>query len=175
MSKRDIKVPAEFREDFPQLAEVLHRDTDQSVAIVGMTFVENAMLMLLSKFCIDDEKLQKRIKRYPSFFGQPNQLAETVYVLGLIEKSLLFKIHKLIDIRNYFAHSTESMTFTNDAITKLAAKLAVPNSILLKKRIEEGPDLTARERFVYGIIDVIHKLTTITESTEKRQYPGPSN
>jgi DNA-binding MltR family transcriptional regulator len=87
------------------LVSEIEEQSDRGVAIVGLAWVEEALLEALESFLVDDKKARDRL------FGRSGPLSslsakiDLARLLGMTTKVISSDMHTMREIRNEFAHS----------------------------------------------------------------------
>jgi DNA-binding MltR family transcriptional regulator len=106
---------------FEQLGKQIYRqESERSYAIVGGVELEESLGTLLLSFCVDDKQTEKALEStLGSFYVRIN----VAWILGLISRDEYDDLHLIREIRNYFAHGTEGVSFEDKQVAERCGKL----------------------------------------------------
>mgnify|MGYP001166140137 CR=1 FL=1 len=158
-------------------AEFLAAITDQSdlaCALIVTTFIEHALITILSRFFIKGDTSKNMFKEGGNLgdFGKCTNMA---YCLGFISDPIRANLATIGDIRNRFAHNPGHIDFQDSEISKLCLALTMPKGWFTKERFEASEKLgkeigTSRDRFV-EISKLLFAHLIITAKPVKHQEP----
>lgn len=96
---------AEALERMLTLAEEMNAQTDRGVAIVGATWVEEAIYESLASVLPRDTKSWERLFRMDGPLSSFSAKIDLLHLLGLTSENIRSDMHRLREIRNIFAHN----------------------------------------------------------------------
>jgi hypothetical protein len=142
MSKRRVLA------NYHAMRQEFDHATDRAVAVLGASYVEEALLdALLVRLGIDDNIAVERLLENGaplSTFSNKISLAEAVHLIGPRTKGDLDRIRR---VRNECAHSVNPISFTDQRLKDLIAALT-PRALPLYGSRPELPDASdPRSRF----------------------------
>jgi len=86
------------------VAEVANQ-TDRGVAIVGIAWVEEALMAAIYSFLEKDKSSWERLFRKSGPLSSLSAKIDIARLLGIMSSEIAADLHRLRDIRNEFAHS----------------------------------------------------------------------
>jgi hypothetical protein len=105
----------------------IHRHTDAGFVLVATQNLMNALEVLLVSHMPGINR--DLYKRFFGGFGPMATFSSKIYfceAFGIIDKKLATELHKLREVRNLFAHATDTLDFTMASVQALTANLDFP-------------------------------------------------
>jgi|GEM_PF-3366672 len=126
--------------------EAINEGTDLACVLISTSFLDQCLASLLEKYFIVSKTAQHLLDYRYGAIGALSTRNDLSYCLGLISKRLYQNIKDAGNIRNVFAHSHISISFTDTDVSKLVDNLTFP-SILAATRIENGESQQVSDPF----------------------------
>ncbi len=127
-TRKREKIPLRFNDRARVLAQVMNEETDQGCAVIGGQIVCNGLESLLRAFLRDDSECSRFA--LDSLFAGYGPLAtftgkiHMAYSIQLIPKIIRDRLDMIRKIRNHFAHSQTSASFSDAACQDVLMLLA---------------------------------------------------
>jgi len=131
------KIPAieKLSEESQALYDAVNDERDLPCVLISTSFLDHCLVSLLERFFIQSDNTKKVLDPRSGSLGTFSARVDMSYCLGLISKGLFQNLHKVGRIRNKFAHSYLSKTFTDPEVVYLCEKLTFPK-VAGGKRVE---------------------------------------
>lgn len=126
--------------------EAINEGTDLACVLISTSYLDQCLASLLEKHFTVSDTAQRLLDYRNGAIGSLSTRNDVSYCLGLISKKLYQNIKTAGEIRNVFAHSHISISFTDINISKLVEKLTFPQ-ILAATRIENGESQQVADSF----------------------------
>lgn len=102
-----------------KLFDVLNKDDDLSVIIVGSSFIDTVLTSILEKKFIKSSITNKMLDSKGGALGTFIARADACYILGLIRKPLYKDLIKIAEVRNEVAHYRLALNFESERVINL--------------------------------------------------------
>ncbi len=136
----DLSRQAYSLEDVMQIMQELSSKDDREAAIVGAAIIEAELEKLLRSHMVGlDENAGNELFSRSAPLATAWAKAKVAMALGFISKELQADITQLGKIRNAFAHSARSLTFSHSLVSEECAKLTMTNEAALRRQIDNLP------------------------------------
>jgi DNA-binding MltR family transcriptional regulator len=126
MAARQVPQPLELSVEAIGLARLIASENPRACALIGVSFLENALASILLAFFVDTEESKSLLDVSTGILGPFVARANMAYCLGLISKPVLENLKRLAKIRNEFAHSYRPVDFTTAPVPDLCRTLTTP-------------------------------------------------
>ena len=110
--------------------------SDRATAIVGGSFVDELLTLLLKDFFVADPENDKKLFSGSGSLATFAAKIDMAFRLGLISKSEHKSLHYIRSIRNVFAHQLGDATFSNQSIIDKCRNISVPYDMLVPDFVE---------------------------------------
>jgi hypothetical protein len=127
-----------------KIAQLLRKENDRSVAIIGASLIEVQLEELLSKGMIDHKEVPSFFKGYAPLASLSAKASLAVF-LGLIPVDVFKDITYIRKIRNEFAHSHEDIDFSKPPISDFISNLISVKWFLYCMPLADKPITKAEE------------------------------
>jgi DNA-binding MltR family transcriptional regulator len=156
------------------LGKELESESDRGLAIISGSLLDEMLAILLQGFFIKDEGFHDVLFGVDRPLGTFSSKVNLTYALGLISSDEKKEIDIIRKIRNDFAHSLQSISFSDQSIKDRCANLVIPDRMFVPDFIplpNEGDesiptiDLTPpknwkpRDRFTNSVTSVLRNLS----------------
>jgi DNA-binding MltR family transcriptional regulator len=168
----------ELSGDSKALYDAVNDEKDIACVLISTSFLDEMLKQILAKFFIDSTT-SGALLAHTGIVGTMHSRAQLAYCVGLIPKGVFQNLERLGTIRNKFAHSHLSLTFSDPEVISLCEKLSFPHMKGVSLNCETGervesdglPDhfyQTPRIRFVMVATLTSGRLFALLDSTAKR-------
>jgi DNA-binding MltR family transcriptional regulator len=160
MGKRGLATLTELSTDVARLVDELEKETDRGVALVGATFLDDVLdVMLRALFAGDGEAANKLLSpgRPLESFGSRAHLA---YCVGLLGRDTYHDINLIREVRNDFAHR-KPVDFAHAEIRDKCRRLKVAELMM------PGGSGECRDRFLASVVMIANHLIIQTASLKR--------
>ena len=158
-------------DDWAELSSQLGQETDRGAALVGAAFLENMLGALIEDFLLDDRKITKKLLKGPlAPFGNFHSRMIASYSLGLISADELHDLDIIRDVRNDFAHTAKSMSFSTSSVRTKLEKLRVPH--LVPDGIFDTSTLKPRQLYINSVSMISTFLDRRRKNISDRREPA---
>lgn len=123
MAKRPLVQTELLSADTQEFFDVLNHESDMSIVIVSVSYVDACLGALLQSFLLHSSVTEKLLDPRSGVLGSFSAKSDVAYSMGLIPKSIYQDLQQLGEIRNQFAHHHLSLTFSDSAIDAFCNKL----------------------------------------------------
>ncbi|MEY1639740.1 MltR family transcriptional regulator [Tenuifilum osseticum] len=130
----------------------LSDESDRGCVLLGSSYIENQLKILLEKILIGTKKHKKDLF---SGYGPLSTFSSKIklsYSLGIISENLYKELEIIKSIRNLFAHYPDKISFDNVEIIKLCNKLKL--SYKIKKEESAKRLFLSSTSQVLGLLDI---------------------
>jgi DNA-binding MltR family transcriptional regulator len=127
-----MKIDQSIVDDQNVLEEEFKLDSDRGAAIVGASYLDEILRVIIIGYLVDDTK--KNDKELFSGNGPLSSFSARInlcYRFGLISESERKILHGVRGIRNEFAHKLSGASFEDDNIRQRCLNLSVPREMLM--------------------------------------------
>ena len=170
MPKRTILKFEHLRDDVRELFQLLERETDMGVVLIGAAFLDTTIGTLLSQFFIQSNTAKDLLEK--GILGDFAVRARLAYVLGLISKDAFRDIVSIAEIRNTFAHHHLALSFNSEDVSTICRKLQYGSETLKVFDIHEDLILP-RTRFTLSVVSLSQRLLLDCLQTKRRVKLDP--
>jgi hypothetical protein len=123
MGKDDEKTRLLLSEDFAGFMEEFQQESDRAAAILGATYLETRLEVLLRSYLIDRKEVDA-LFGVNAPLGTFDARRQVAYALGLTVKEENEQLKCIQQIRNRFAHHLHSLQFTDQWVAGKCRELA---------------------------------------------------
>lgn len=129
----------------PHFKKVFLKETDRGCALLAASLLDNELEKLLSKFFVNNNKIQKKLFSVNGPLGTLSSKIDLSFALGFVSKRDLNRLHTIREIRNDFGHSFKNLNFTDIKISQKIKSMALDHH-------------SAKYKIRNIFIDVVNKL-----------------
>lgn len=143
----------------------LNRESDRGCALMAAAYLDTALMELLQRFFVDDQKASKHILDGTGVLSSFAARIELAYLIGLISPKLREDLNRIRRIRNEFAHTSSEVRFDDPEIAKLC------NDLYHHPLVNQLPR-SPRAKFItvsMSVLGAIHATTRTTEHRPKKK------
>lgn len=148
-----------------KLFDVLNKDDDLSVIIVGSSFIDTILRSILEKKFIKSSITNKMLDSKRGTLGTFMARADACYILGLIKKPLYEDLIKIAEVRNEVAHYRLALNFKSESVINLCGQFSYFKSLKSGTLGEpvglEKYMVNARNQFVMTVVMISERLLLI--------------
>jgi hypothetical protein len=108
------------------LFDAVNDERDLPCVLISTSFIDQCLASMLAKFAITGNTAGALLDARGGALGTFSARSDSCYYLGLIPKGLFQNLGIMGEIRNRFAHSYLALSFDDQAIGELCAKLTFP-------------------------------------------------
>ena len=109
----------------PRFSKIFVKETDRGCALLAASLLDNELEKLLSKFFVDNSKIQKKLFSVNGPLGTFSSKIDLSFVLGFVSKRDLSRLHIIREIRNDFGHSFKDLNFTDSKMSQKIRSIAL--------------------------------------------------
>ncbi len=104
--------------NIPKYKKLFLDESDRGCALLAVSLLEYELEKLLSKKCLSDKKIQKKLFESRGAFSTLSSKIDVAYAFGLTPKKHYQNMHKVREIRNLFGHSYKKISFSTIDISQ---------------------------------------------------------
>ena len=165
MSRKQLPNKKELVSRVREILESLQEETDRGAAIVGESYLSDALDTLLLKIMINDPKAAKALLN--GSLRKFNARIELAYCLGYVSERIRDKMHIIGQIRNEFAHTNEDLHYDSDRIRSYCNGLS---SRPLPASTNSG---VIRKRFMSAVVQLAKQVLLLAHSPLLKPWYHP--
>ena len=136
-------------EDYHEVVEAIHQESDRAAAVLGGSFIENYLAKYLQSFMIDDPDVAELFDNFGPF-ADYMQRYETAYAFGFISSQQRNDLKYIGKIRNHFAHHPLDAGFDKQPVSDWCSRLSTYAIYPLEGQ-QQNLTQDNRSRFMVGI------------------------
>jgi|SRR5882724_10301085 len=155
------------RDDLRGFLEEFRRESDRATALLGAAYLDEEILQLLTDFLVDDEDEVRELISTEKPLGAFGARIRAAYCMGLIAKSDFEDLKLIKTIRNEFAHSLHGLSFDEEPIVGMCAKLQA------HKRAKKSRPSSPRDAFIHTTMFILLEFTGIMIAHENARCKTP--
>lgn len=146
-----------IEERYLPIIQEIEKSPDRVKAIVAAAFLdEEIAARIKSRLHKEDDSVHRLFKGAGPLGGFAARI-ELAFLMGIYDKKTRNSLRAIADVRNIFAHKTQTITFNSKAVKEACVKLGGPYPIL---KIN-GDDSDARAHFMFTVKMVINLLILV--------------
>lgn len=172
MAKRRILPLKDLSADMQRFFDTLTSSSDLAVILVTASYIDASLASMLRRFFLDGSVVSKLLDiRGP--LGTIASRSDLAYVLGLIDKPLYQALHKVIEIRNEFAHHHLEHSFEAPEIRKLCEELVYLQALYPREKHPwQVNELLKTSRNTFTLHAVLISQQLVLRGTNVKRVPA---
>ena len=113
--------------DYQQLVEIYHAESDRAAAVLAASFIEHYLAAIIKCFLVKDKDIDQLFHGFGPM-ASFSQRIHVAYAFRTIDRQTRDDLIAIKDIRNHFAHNPKAATFADSALDKHFKKFGLPRS-----------------------------------------------
>ena len=138
---------------FQEFLEPFQSETDRAAALLATAMLDDKLLEILESFLTESESSKTLLRGPRAPLGTFSSRIEAAYALGFLDDEERTELNIIRKIRNDFAHSWRTLTFTTASIKDRVRNLHIRGPFGLPTGTEPP-----RQHFNYSVIAILVTL-----------------